>query len=697
MKLQSVFIVILFFFFGCQKISTPPEPFPPLPSERQLAWHGLEYYAFVHFNMNTFTNAEWGYGDESPKLFNPTELDTRQWARIAKAAGMKGIILTAKHHDGFCLWPSANTEHSVKNSPWKNGKGDVLKELAAACQEYGLKMGVYLSPWDRNHAQYGQPEYVECFHNQLRELLTNYGEVFEVWFDGANGGDGYYGGARETRKIDNKTYYQWDKVEAIVRELQPNACIFGDGGPDIRWVGNEEGWANKTNWSLLRKKEIDPGTPFYKQLRSGHENGTHWIPAECDVSIRPGWYYHSFEDHKVKSLKHLTDIYYGSIGRNAALLLNLPLDRRGLVHKKDEEQLMKLAATIKADFSKNIALGKNITATQVRGNDSSFSPSKMVDNNPSTYWTTDDSITTATLEIDLEAPTEINRILLQEYIPLGQRVKNFTLEAFNNEQWNRIDTGTTIGYKRIFRFPTLTASKVRINIKAALACPIISNLEIYHAPVLLAPPIIHRDKNGMIKITAADQNSVIYYTLDGTPPNLKSPIYQEEFLLQKPAMIQSFVVDEINKKQSEVSKVAFDIIKKDWKIVSVNGGKIENAKKLIDTNVQTNWDADNIKLPHEIVIDLGENYSLKGFTYLPMQDRWFHGIVTHYDFFVSKNGQQWGEKVASGEFSNIRNSPVLQRVVFPRKEGRFIKFRATKTMDEQQNRVTGAELGVVTE
>lgn len=224
-----------------------------MPSHRQLMWHEMEYYGFIHFNMNTFTNMEWGMGNESPESFNPTELDARQWARVAKEAGMKGIILTAKHHDGFCLWPSAYTEHSVKNAPWKNGKGDVVRELADACREYGLKMGVYLSPWDRNHSAYGSPEYVTYFHNQLKELLTNYGDIFEVWFDGANGGSGYYGGANETRKIDNKTYYQWDEVTRIVRELQPNAVIFGDGGPDVRWVGNEEGWANETNWNLLRK------------------------------------------------------------------------------------------------------------------------------------------------------------------------------------------------------------------------------------------------------------------------------------------------------------------------------------------------------------------------------------------------------------------------------------------------------------
>ena len=308
MKRITLLFLALALLVSCDQ-TPPPSAVGPLPAERQLKWHTLEFYAFVHFNMNTFTDIEWGTGGESPELFNPSELDCRQWARVCKEAGMKGIILTAKHHDGFCLWPSKYTEHSVKNSSWKNGKGDVIKELSEACKANGIKMGVYLSPWDRNHADYGKPEYVTVFHNQLRELLTNYGDIFEVWFDGANGGSGYYGGANETRKIDNKTYYQWDKAISIVRELQPNAVIFGDGGPGVRWVGNEEGWANETNWSLIRD-EVHIGYPKYKELRSGHEDGTNWVPAECDVSIRPGWYYHPYEDHKVKSLPHLLNIYY---------------------------------------------------------------------------------------------------------------------------------------------------------------------------------------------------------------------------------------------------------------------------------------------------------------------------------------------------------------------------------------------------
>ena len=459
----------------------PPKAFGPIPSEHQLAWHDLQYYAFVHFNMNTFTNKEWGFGDESPELFNPTDLDCRQWARVCRDAGMKGIIVTAKHHDGFCLWPSAFTEHSVKNAPWKEGKGDVLRELSEACKEYGLKFGIYLSPWDRNHPDYGTPAYLTYFRNQLREVLTNYGEVFEIWFDGANGGTGYYGGANEERKIDNQTYYDWENTIKIVRELQPQAVIFSDAGPDVRWVGNEDGYANETNWSTLRRDEFYPGSPNYVELRSGHDDGTHWVPAECDVSIRPGWYYHPEEDDKVKSLQQLTDIYYHSIGRNANLLINLPVDRRGLVHENDIEQLMQLKARMDADFAKELAQGQSITASHTRPGLKQYGPQRVLDGDNQTYWATPDGVFEASLEIALPDNTTFNRFLIQEYIPLGQRVTDFSLWVEQDGQWIPVAAATTIGYKRILRFETQTGNRIKVDIRAR--APIaISNIGLYHAP-----------------------------------------------------------------------------------------------------------------------------------------------------------------------------------------------------------------------
>jgi alpha-L-fucosidase len=429
--------------------------------------------------MNTFTNKEWGFGDEAPALFNPAELDCRQWARICKNAGMKGIIITAKHHDGFCLWPSDYTEHSVKNSPWKNGQGDLLRELADACNEYGLKMGVYLSPWDRNNADYGKSEYIDYYRNQLREILTEYGEIFEVWFDGANGGTGYYGGKNETRMIDRKTYYDWPNTHKIVRELQPGACMFSDAGPDVRWCGNEQGWINATNWNLLRLDEYFPGCDCAEQLRTGDENGTHWVPAEVDVSIRPGWFYHESEDTLVKSWSDLLDIYLKSVGRGASLLLNIPVDKRGLIHENDSDQLVKFAEKIRSDFADEKAAPGMITATNVRGDDKKYAASNINDRDKATYWATDDSVTVASIFIDFKEPTEIHYFVVQEYIKLGQRVEAFTVEALVENHWIEIASGTTIGYKRILSFTPVNAMCVRFSIRESKACPVISNIELY--------------------------------------------------------------------------------------------------------------------------------------------------------------------------------------------------------------------------
>ncbi|HKI89191.1 MAG TPA: alpha-L-fucosidase, partial [Draconibacterium sp.] len=524
-------LLLLVMFSSCKQVA-PPEPVLPVPSERQLAWHKMGFYAFVHFNMNTFTNKEWGFGDESPELFNPTDLDCRQWARVCKEAGMTGIILTAKHHDGFCLWPSKYTEHSVKNSPWKNGKGDVVRELSEACKEFGLKMGIYLSPWDRNSTDYGKPEYITYYRNQLRELLTNYGDIFEVWFDGANGGTGYYGGANEERRIDRTTYYDWENTRKIVRELQPMACMFSDAGPDLRWVGDEQGWAGKTDWCTLNRDDFAPGVVSdLKFLQQGQENGSDWVPAEVDVSIRPGWYYHPSEDHKVKSLPQLLDIYYHSIGRNANLILNLPVDKRGLINETDVKQLEKFADAIKADFADDLAIGKKVTATNYRGNSRKYQPENVNDNNSDTYWATDDQVKTASLTIDFGKPTEFNRFLAQEDIRLGQRVKRFMLEAQVGDDWKQLASETTIGNKRILRFPNVTATKLRLNIVDSKACPVISNIAVYKAPKVLVESQVQRDKNGVVSMKTFDNGLDIHYTINNSKPSAQSEKYTEPFML----------------------------------------------------------------------------------------------------------------------------------------------------------------------
>jgi len=348
---------------------------------------------------------------------------------------MKGLILTCKHHDGFCLWPSAYTEHSVKHSPWRDGKGDVVREVSDACRRNGLGFGVYLSPWDRNHREYGRPEYLVYFRNQLRELLTRYGPLFEVWFDGANGGDGFYGGARETRRIDATVYYDWSTTWQIVRDLQPMACMFSDAGPDVRWVGNEAGRAGETCWATSNRADFAPGKADQGRLNRGDRPGTDWVPAECDVSIRPGWFYHAKEDDRVKTAKELVDLYYASVGRGGSFLLNLPPDRRGRIPDRDVASLREFRRILDATFTKNLAQGAKVSASNARSNDPGFGPQNAIDGKPSTYWATDDVITTPELILDLGEVKTFNVIRLREYLPLGQRVEAFGLDQWQDGKW----------------------------------------------------------------------------------------------------------------------------------------------------------------------------------------------------------------------------------------------------------------------
>ena len=676
---------------SCEEVP-PPEAYGPTPTTRQLEWQEMEYYAFIHFSINTFTDIEWGYGDKDPKLFNPTELDTKQWAKVIKEAGMKGIIITAKHHDGFCLWPSKYTDYSVKNSPWRDGKGDLLKELSEACKEYGLKFGVYLSPWDRNHPQYGKPEYITYFRNQLKELLTNYGEVFEVWFDGANGGSGYYGGANETRSVDRKTYYDWENTYKIVRELQPNAMLFSDAGPDTRWCGTEEGWVGETNWSTLNRDEVWPGFPDYHELRYGHEDGTHWVPAEVDVSVRPGWFYHRSEDHKVKTLPEMLDIYYNSVGRNATLLLNFPVDKRGLIHETDVNVVTELAESLKEDFKNNLAKKAKIQATQIRGGSSLYNPEKLIDGHKDTYWTTDDNVTKASVTLSYDKSVEFNRLLVQEHIELGQRVQEFSIEAYVDSSWKKLGDYTTIGYKRILRLPTVKASQIRISINKSKACPVLSNLELYKAPKVYTKPIIKRDKQGMVRIENADNELDIFYTLDGNEPDKGSLKYNGPFTIENKAIIKAVSIDPITSKRSPVASRSFDIARKKWNILEIED---ENALKVMDGEENTSWGQSANKLPIDLKIDLGENQKIRGFKYLPDQNRWSSGIIIDYKFYTSNDGENW-ELQSVGEFSNIKNSPIWQTKTFEAVNARYIKLSALRNTDG--NFKAGyAEINIITE
>jgi alpha-L-fucosidase len=452
-----------------------------VPSARQLAWQEMELIAFAHFGMNTFSDREWGEGTENPALFNPTEFDARQWVKALKGAGMKMVIVTAKHHDGFCLWPSRYTGHSVKNSPWRGGKGDVIRELAEACQEAGVNLGIYLSPWDRHEPSYGNsPAYNEHFRNQLTELLTGYGEISEVWFDGACG-EGPNGKRQE---------YDWWSYYRVIRQLQPKAVIFGMA-PDLRWVGTESGYGRETEWSVvpLQLRDQD-GTPaqtakapslddlFLPGDMTASDLGSRdaiknarvlaWYPAETDVSIRPGWFYHEKEDGEVKTPEKLVDIYFSSVGRNSVLLLNVPPDKRGLIHENDIRSLTGMRRILDETFKTNLATDARIKASS---EDKKHRAPLILDSDRSTYWTTNEGVESAILEFELPEKRTFDVALLQENIRIGQRIEEFILEAWDGKTWAPVAKGTTVGYKRLLRFPETTAQKIRLVISKSRTHP----------------------------------------------------------------------------------------------------------------------------------------------------------------------------------------------------------------------------------
>ena len=670
----------------------PPEPYGALPSRAQQEWQKMEYYMFIHFGPNTFTDKEWGHGDEDPKVFNPTHLDARQWARTAKAAGMKAIIITAKHHDGFSLWPSKFSTHTVRESAWKNGKGDVLKELSEACKEYGLKLGMYLSPWDRNHPKYGTPEYNEIFAKTLEEVHTKYGEVFEQWFDGANG-EGPNG---------KKQVYDWDLFNGTVVKHHPNAIIFSDIGPGCRWIGNENGFAGETNWSTLNTDGFGVGSEAPKQevLNQGNRNGKYWIPGEADVSIRPGWFYSPSTDDKVKSLGQLSNIYYASVGRNANLLLNVPVDRRGLIHKNDSLRLMEFRALLDESFKTNLALNKKVSATQVRGDSKEFTAANLTDGRASTYWTTDDNVKMASFTVDLGKPTAINRVVLQENISLGQRISSFTLEVWDGREFKELDRQTTIGYKRILQFPTLTTAKIRVNILDANACPVVSEIQVYKAPELLSAPVISRDKDGKVTIRVESQDPIIVYTTDGSEPTFNSTRYSKGFTLASAGTIKAKAFINNGTVAGETVKADFDIPPAKWQVVASEGQE-SGAAQAIDGDLRTLWTIQNKNgtgtYPMELAIDLGEKLNLKGFYYSPRLDGNGSGTIYRYHFYLSNDGKNWQRVLDNATFGNIKNNPITQNVRFDRiYSARFIKLEALAPADDKDQRATVAEIGVIT-
>lgn len=678
--LLSLSLIVPGIFSSCDGNSAaPPQPYGVIPTEHQMEWQKMEYYMFIHFGPNTFTNVEWGDGKEDPKVFNPSNVDCRQWAATAKAAGMKGIIITAKHHDGFCLWPSKYSTHTVRESLWKDGKGDLLKELSEACKEYGLKFGVYLSPWDQNHPTYGTSEYNQVFANTLEEVLTNYGEIFEQWFDGANGGHGHPG---------KKQVYDWDLFHGVVYKNQPQAIIFSDIGPGCRWMGNERGVAGETNWSRLNIEGFEPGlgAPPTDTLTIGNVHGQAWVPAETDVSIRPGWFYSPSTDDKVKTTDHLVDIYHTSIGRNSNLLLNVPPDRRGRIHENDSVRLIEFRKAIEDIFSNDLAKDAGITASSTRGKSNQYKVENLLNDNYDSYWTTDDDVLNASLDLDLGEEKTFNRILLQEYIPLGQRVAGFDVQIWKDGQWEKIADATTIGYKRILRFPTVTTDKVRVNITNSLACPVLSTIGLFTAPEKLSTPVISRNKEGMVKIVCSTPEPVIYYSTDGSEPKT---IYKGEFALPEGGTVTAVATIANGKEKSDEVSVIFDIAPAKWNVISPQS---DDLQKAIDGN---HTSTSIIKNNEALVIDLGESLPLKGLFYTPLANEKANNVY-RYNLYTSTDGNNWDKVISNSSFNNIKNNPIKQDVQFENTvQAKYIKLEPLQNTNNGKD-YSISEIGVIT-
>lgn len=575
-----------------------------VPTPQQLEWQAMELTAFLHFGVNTFTGREWGDGTEDPNIFNPTALDCEQWVRTLKDAGFKMALITAKHHDGFCLWPTKTTRHSVASSPWKDGKGDVVRELRDACKKYGIKFGVYLSPWDRNADCYGDsPAYNRFFIEQLTELLTNYGEVHEVWFDGANG-EGPNG---------KKQIYDWDAILRTIRRLQPKAvtAIMGD---DVRWVGNEKGIGRETEWSATaltpgiypRSGEQNKALGIYGKAKDlggrdivARATELFWYPSEVDVSIRPGWFYHADQDNQVKSLSHLADIYFKSVGYNSVLLLNIPPDLRGRIHESDVQRLKEFSGYLKKTFARNYVL---------KGDEA---------------W---QGTSGTAREYDVQKGALVNAFMIQEDISKGQRIESFLVEAYKDGAWIHLSEGTTVGYKRLVRFSDTRPERIRVTIRSARGIANVSAVGLFYAEPLA-------DKSEEVQLS--------------------------------------------------------DIPVTEWKVVGGNA----DSRLAIDGDRKTVWRASALT---PLVVDMGHEVSVKGFSYAPSLEEDLTGTIYKYAFYISLDGQSWTKCEASGEFSNIMHNPIPYFVRFGKTyPARYFKLEPISEMNNK-NAVTVGEVGILT-
>lgn len=613
-----------------------PAPYGVLPSTPQVEWQAMDMYAFVHFTVNTFTNKEWGYGDEDEKIFNPTNFNADQIVSSIKAAGLTGLILTCKHHDGFCLWPTRTTFHNITKSPWKNGQGDMVKEFSAACKKQGIKFGVYLSPWDRNNAAYGTQDYVRIYREQLKELLTNYGPVFEIWHDGANGGDGYYGGARKEVKIDRYSYYNWPETWELEKQLQPGAVIMSDIGPDVRWVGTETGFSGDPCWATytpIGDKDSSnpaPGQVLYELGLNGTRNGKQWMPAETNFSIRPGWFYHATEDNKVKTPEDLLNHYFASVGHGTTMLLNVPPDQRGQVNEIDVASLKGFGDIIKEMYRVNYAAGATVEASDVRSEDKAYAAANVLDNDPYTYWGTKDDVQTGELVLNLAGTKIFNVIRLRENIKLGQRIDDWAVDVWENNQWTTLKTGTAIGYCRLIRSDRMvTASKVRIRITKGAASICLSDVALFKAPEVKTATV---NKDLIVDKTQWKSHDTKFSAaIDGDPTSA------------------------VQMDMSTFRKIA----------------------------------------PKGVIVDMQFPARIVGFNYVPVKDK---GLVDKYKVYTSEDGKTWQLR-KEGEFSNIKANPIEQRIDLDKPvNARYFRFEPVHVLPaalDGKQYVGIAEVGII--
>lgn len=671
-----------------------------IPSPNQYEWQKLELTGFVHFGINTFDEVEWGQRNTDITKFNPTEIDVEQWVKVFKDAGFKLIILTTKHHDGFCLWHTKYTDYNISNTPFQNGKGDIVRDLSNACREAGIKFGVYLSPWDMHEKTYGTPEYNIHFMNQLTELLTNYGEIAEVWFDGACG-EGPNG---------KKQIYDWTSYYKLIRKLQPNAVI-AVSGPDIRWVGTESGYGRQTEWSVLPGTNMDQNaiaSNSQQQSATGGLDGAFiprdlidedlgsrekikntssliWYPAEIDVSIRPGWFYKAGDDDLVKSPQKLVDIYFNSVGLNGVLLLNIPPDKRGLIHDNDVKNLQGMRYILDETFKENFAATAKVRATnEVPG----FEAKTILDNDMETYWTTDKAISNASIEIQLTRGRIFNCIMLQENILKGQRIEKFHLDYWDGQLWRTFAKATTVGYKRLLKFPDVYADRVKLVIEQCRTNPTLSSFGIFKTPpeVLFEPNGVAFEGSMKVKISSDSKRAKIYYTLDGTVPTEKSKLYTESFSLLETTTVTAIAISSTGKKSLPLAAV-FNKAKHLINYISnydekyTGGGKyglidgVAGSENFNDGKWQ-GFNGSNL----DVIIDLKEIKNIKRISSGFLRDiNSYIFLPESVEYSSSENGKDFSEAVViKNDIGQKDKAELIKKFEYAPQNisGRFIRVKA---------------------